>query len=427
MNTNESMIEALDGLCRFASVAEPSENECAPYGREVNGALRYALELCESFGFRTKNCDNKIGYAEIGQGEEIIGILVHLDVVPAGSGWDYEPYAATCDGDRIYGRGVSDDKGPAITCIYAMKDLLDSGAAINRRVRIIFGQTEESGDWTDMDYYKATEELPVMGFTPDGDFPAMYGEKGIAIMRLTMAAEAAGFLTAQAGVAANVVPDQAGASLRTKDGTVREFSAGGKSAHASMPEDGDNAISHLMEQIAASGLPCGFADFYQDCIGFDYNGGRAGIGFEDGQSGKLTLNAGMLRLEGENCELTVDVRYPVTYKLDQVVDALGERVRPYGVTLEVMEQIGPVYMAKDGELITALLKVYRDLTGDDSEPTVVGGGTYARAMDNIVAFGPMLPGRELTEHQKNEYILREDFFLLREIYRKAIEALAGGK
>ena len=103
------------------------------------------------------------------------------------------------------------------------------------------------------------------------------------------------------------------------------------------------------------------------------------------------------------------------------------RDSPYGITLEVMEQIGPVYMAKDGELITALLKVYREMTGDDSEPTVVGGGTYARAMDNIVAFGPMLPGRELTEHQKNEYILREDFFLLREIYRKAIEALAGGK
>lgn len=426
MRTSEEMINSLDGLCRFASVAEPSNNPTAPYGIQAAGALTYMLNLCEQFGFRVKNCDNRIGYAEIGEGEEMIGILAHLDVVPAGNGWEYEPFAATVDGDKIYGRGVCDDKGPAITCVYAMKDLLDMKVPLKRRIRIIFGQTEETGDWVDMDYYKETEELPSMGFTPDCDFPVIYGEKGILDLVLAMPRDAAGFEAAEAGTAPNVVPDEAYAVLRDADGRAQEFRAVGKAAHASTPQDGDNAITHLMEQIAARGYSCKFAEFYRDCFAFDNNGGAAGIGFRDEQSGLLTLNPGLLRLTEKSCELVVDIRYPVTCKLHDIVEALSARVAPYGVQVEVQAHMKPVYMEKDGELITTLLEVYREVTGDAAEPKVDGGGTYARAMDHIVAFGPMLPGRELTEHQKNEYIFVEDFLILREIYRKAMERLAAG-
>ncbi len=424
MISNEKMLESLDALCRFASVSQPSDNPEAPYGEEVHKALLHVLHLCESLGFRVKNCDNRIGYAEIGEGEELVGILAHLDVVPAGGGWDTEPYAATLKDNKLYGRGVSDDKGPAIASIYAMKDALDSGRRFKRRVRIIFGQTEESGEWTDMEYYRATEELPVMGFTPDGDFPAIYGEKGIAAFTLSMDRNTAGFLDVRAGMAANMVPEEARASIMGADGKPVVFTAQGKSAHGSMPEDGDNAISHLMEQMEKSGLPCKFARFYQSCIGFDYTGKKAGIGFHDKESGSLTLNAGMLALTENTCDLTIDVRYPVTIPLEQVTKALKQRVEPFGISVHMLEQIDPVYMAKDGELITALMQVYRQVTGDTSEPTVVGGGTYARAMENIVAFGPMLPGREMTEHQRNESLLLEDFLLLRTIYRETIQALA---
>lgn len=420
----EEMLKSLDEICRFASVAVPSKNPEAPYGEEVHKALLYALNLCQSLGFRVKNCQNRVGYGEIGQGDELVGILVHLDVVPAGEGWDEEAYAATLKDGALYGRGVSDDKGPAIAAIYAMKDALDSGKSFKRRVRIIFGQTEESGEWTDMEYYRKTEDLPTMGFTPDGNFPAIYGEKGIGVFTLSMDRSAAGFLDVAAGTAPNVVPDQARASVLGADGTPVIFSAQGKAAHGSMPEEGDNAISHLMEQISKSGLPCQFARFYQSCIGFDYTGKKAGIGFCDQESGSLTLNPGVLALTEHTCDLTIDVRYPVTIPFAQITEGLKRQTAPFGVSVQLVEQMDPVYMEKDGELITTLMNEYRRITGDTSEPMVVGGGTYARAMEHIVAFGPMLPGREMTEHQRNECMPLEDFMLLRTIYGEAIKALA---
>ena len=425
MLSNEQMIQDLAGVCSFASVAQamPEEKE-TPYGKEVHEALLYMLDLCKRFGFRTKNCDNKIGYAEIGEGEEMIGILAHLDVVPAGDGWIAPAYGATEIGDRIYGRGVCDDKGPAIACVYAMKDLLDSGMKLNRRIRIIFGQTEENGDWTDMEYYKETEELPTFGFTPDGNFPAIYGEKGIFHALVRMNKEDSGVYTAAAGTVINVVPEAAQASV-LRDGKEVCYQAAGKPAHGSTPEEGENAIANLMKKMAEDGVDAKFVRFFNDCIGFDVNGGKSGVGFSDEQSGLLTLNAGVLTDTGSEITLTLDIRHPVTVKPQEVLAGLEERMHPYGVSIDVISTQRPVYMDKNGELITKLVEVYREETGDMTEPMVIGGGTYAKAMDGIVVFGPMIVGREMTEHQRNEYILRNDFLILRTIYRKALGKLAG--
>lgn len=174
------------GLIAIESVAAPGSSEEEPFGPGPAAALKYMLELCASMGFRTKNCDGRVGWAEIGQGDEMVGILCHLDVVPAGTGWDYPPFAMTLVGDRAYGRGTTDDKGPAMCCVYAMKDILNSGVTLKRRIRIIFGLSEETGVWEDMTYYTAHEERPVFGITPDADFPAIYGEKGILGIELRM-------------------------------------------------------------------------------------------------------------------------------------------------------------------------------------------------------------------------------------------------
>lgn len=422
MNNND-MLRTLQEICSFASVAEPyNPGSAAPFGEAVNGALEYILEACRSMGFRTKNCSHLCGWAEIGEGEELIGILAHLDVVPAGSGWRLPPFAATLEGDRIYGRGVTDDKGPAAAVIYAMKDLLDAGIPLRRRIRIIFGCTEESGDWIDMKYYREHEELPTMGFTPDADFPAIHGEKGILIGTICMPKAASGILEASGGSAPNMVPDSAEA-LVLQDGIPVRFTAKGVSAHGSMPQDGVNAISALMEQLADTGCP--LADFYNELIGMDYNGGSLCPGFEDALSGKLTLNVGMLSADEDTVSLAIDIRYPVTCSYEAVVTAINSVLEPRGMALTVAEHMAPVYQEKDSPLITRLVDTYRRVTGLGGEAMVIGGGTYARAMDNIVAFGPMLPGRELTEHQANEYILAEDFYLLRDIYREALKELAG--
>jgi succinyl-diaminopimelate desuccinylase len=337
--------------------------------------------------------------------------------VPAGNGWDYEPFAATLAGGRIYGRGVTDDKGPAVACIYAMKDLLDGKAPLKRRIRIIFGQAEETGDWTDMAFYKRTEELPRMGFTPDADFPAICGEKGIAICTLSMPRGKAGLLDAAGGQAPNMVPDEAWASIETADG-VKELKTMGIAAHGSTPEDGENAISKLMAQLEA--YDCPFAEFYNSCIGFDLHGRLMGISFQDAVSGGLTMNAGRLSMSEHTIDLAIDIRYPVTCSLGQVEIGLRARLAQYDVSLKIESHMAPIYIPQNGELITKLMTAYRRVTGREEAPAVIGGGTYARAMQNIVAFGPMLPGRALTEHQKNEYIQCEDFALLRYLYREAI-------
>lgn len=197
---NEEMKRSLRELCRIESVAGIDVSDDAPYGAGCAQALDYALELCRRLGFETKLCDkHRCGWAQIGAGDTVVGILAHLDVVPAGSGWSHPAYDLTEENGRLYGRGVSDDKGPAIACIYAMKDILDAGISLKRRVRIIFGQSEESGDWDDMAYYREHEELPVFGFTPDADFPAIYGEKRLLNYKLTMPLEGSGLLDIRGG------------------------------------------------------------------------------------------------------------------------------------------------------------------------------------------------------------------------------------
>ena len=414
MTNREEILESLHQLVSIPSVTAAGSGD-TPFGPETARALEWVLALCRRLGFRTKNCGGMTGWAEIGQGSELVGILVHLDVVPAGEGWDYPPFACTRAEGQLYGRGVSDDKGPAIACIYAMKELLDAGLPLRRRIRIIFGQSEEKGVWADMDYYRAHEELPTLGFTPDGEFPALCGEKGIAEVRLSYPLVGAGLTLLEGGQARNVVPGRCRAVVEG-----REVSAQGRPAHGSTPDKGRNAISVLMDQLA--GIPV--ADFYNALLGFDLRGERLGCALSDPYSA-LTLNVGMVHTTETAVVFTLDIRYPVTCTLEQVLSPIAAAVAPYGVGVEVGEHMAPIYLDPEGPLITALMSAYRSVTGDlDSRPLVIGGGTYAKAMDHIAAFGPIFPGREGSEHQANEHLSEEDFFRLVPIYRAALEQLA---
>ena len=205
---NQQLIDALLGLTAIDSVALTEVSDAAPYGTGPAKALEYVMELCTRLGIRTVNRSGRVAWAEIGQGYEIVGILGHLDVVPAGDGWTHDKRGEIA-GDRIYGRGVVDDKGPTLAALFAMKELQDAGTALKRRVRLIFGQCEEDGDWGDMNYYLEHEEHVAYGFTPDADFPAIYGEKGILEFRLTMPLEGSGLVSIEGGEASNVVPEWA--------------------------------------------------------------------------------------------------------------------------------------------------------------------------------------------------------------------------
>lgn len=412
------MYNKIKELVAIPSITGEKAEEGMPFGKNVYEALTYVLDLCKSFGFKTKNCDGYIGWAEIGEGDQMIGILCHLDVVPPGENWIHGPFSGEIEEGKIYGRGVLDDKGPAITAVYAMKDLLDSGIELKKRIRIIFGCQEETGDWTDMDYYKEHEELPSFGFTPDADFPAIYGEMGIAMINLVMPKIESGIEYAEGGQATNMVPSYAKAIVSGK-----EFEAVGVAAHGSTPWEGENAISKLMKQIEDCNPKCSLAKFYNEKIGNHLHGEKIGLELFDDASGMLSFNVGKIYEEKDFIKLAVDIRFPVTYTVEEVITRLEEEVRPFGLNVEIITDMKPVYMDKNGKVISTLMEAYREVTNDKTEASVMGGGTYARAMDNIIAFGPVFPGRECTEHCADEYIYIEDLEKMRKIYRLALEKL----
>ena len=400
------MIEDLKTLISFESVT---------FSPACQDALDYMLDKCSSFGFVTKKGQG-YGYGEIGQGEELMLIMGHLDVVPAGSGWQTNPFEAVIkdDGD-IYGRGVMDDKGPMMAALYAMKDIYDAKIPLNKRVRILFGTAEELGDWDDIKAYKENEEWPTFGFTPDADFPLIYGEKGILQIELTMPIEDSGFLSVEGGDAPNMVADWAKGQL--EDGqTIRTV---GKSAHGSLPEMGENAISKLMAQAPNTTI----GKWYNQYIHTQTQGQDLGIFYEDEHSTPLSLNVGQIFVRDNQLVITMDIRYPVTHDYKEIISQMEKVLLPQmQITIESHKE--PIFMDKDGEVITKLMEAYYEVTKDPSEPKVIGGGTYARSMPNIVAFGPVFEGVELSEHQPNEHIPVRDLERARLIYKKAILKLA---
>lgn len=407
------MIEALQKLVSFQSIAKEEGTEY-PYGKEVCGAKEYVLELAKSFGMRVEDVPGKYAYIEIGAGPRLIGILSHLDVVPAGDGWTQDPFGGEIVDGRIYGRGTTDDKGPTIAVLYAMKALKEK-TTFSARIRLILGQTEENGEWRDIEAYTDAEEIPECGFTPDGDFPAIQNELGAMVFQVQM--PQSGFLQGEGGTAPNMVP--ARARVKTEFGT---YEASGKACHGCAPWLGLNGISELMEKVHQAEPENRFAQMYADLIGKTIYGEKLGIAAED-ESGKLTLNVGLFEVRDETATLMVDIRYPAKKNPDEISGSLVRQFSSYGASCECVYHVRPLYTPSDSPVLGALLSAYREVTGDDSRPISIGGGTYAKAMPNMVAFGPNFPGHENREHMEDEYILVEDFLKLEEIYERALAYL----
>ena len=407
------MIEALQKLVSFQSIAKDEGPEY-PYGKEVCGAKEYVLELAKSFGMRAEDVPGKYAYIEIGAGPRLIGILSHLDVVPAGDGWTQDPFGGEIVDGKIYGRGTTDDKGPTIAVLYAMKALKEK-TTLPARIRLILGQTEENGEWRDIEAYTDAEEIPECGFTPDGDFPAIQNELGAMVFQVQM--PQSGFLQGEGGIAPNMVP--ACARVKTEFGT---YEASGKSCHGCAPWLGLNGISELMEKVHQAEPENRFAQMYADLIGKTIYGEKLGIAAED-ESGKLTLNVGLFEVRDETATLMVDIRYPAKKNPDEISGSLVRQFSSYGASCECVYHVRPLYTPSDSPVLGALLSAYREVTGDDSRPISIGGGTYAKAMPNMVAFGPNFPGHENREHMEDEYILVEDFLKLEEIYERALAYL----
>ena len=438
----EDMLAALARLVQYNSVqgeALPGK----PFGEGPAAALAEGLKIAEEMGFKTVNLDNYCGYAEMGEGKEIIGIAAHLDIVPAGDGWDTDPFTMTRKGDKVYGRGVSDDKGAVIASLYAMQAVKESGIPMNKRVRLLMGCNEETGSKC-MEYYVAHEEPISCGFTPDGNFPGIYGEKGgfglIAHSKNTRILDIRGGFVSNAVChkCHTVIPagevtvealEQAlnstplvSFSVTQKDDTV-VIDAQGVAAHASTPQLGVNAAGYTMKALQDAGFKDHFVRFYNEHIGITNDGAGLGVKIED-EFGALTMNNGIIGMKDGQVFATLDSRYPVTYTPEQIRELATPHLEDENGVVEILNIGKPLFFPPDSDMVKKLVSAYVDVTGDtEHQPEVIGGGTYAKAIPGIIAFGCEFPGADNHIHDANESLPVEELSLQATIYQKAIENL----
>ena len=440
------LIETLKRWINIPSIKTAPDGD-APFGAEVKRALLTALADAKAMGFDVRNFDNYAGDVRMGPlGQDPLAILVHLDVVPVGDGWTVNPFEGVVDSDRMIGRGTSDDKGPAAAALYAMLAIKHAGLALKREVRLILGCDEESG-WEDIAYYKAHCDMPRSGFSPDASYPLINTEKGLLMMHLRAkpATDGLTVIRFHVGERHNVVPGKATALIAgdadlcdrinrlAKEMTLDVeavpaeggllLTATGINGHAAYPEVARNAIGEMLLMLRALGVT-GALKTLADTIGLEYNGVSLDVGCSDKTSGSLTCNLGVIRYDENGLYAELDFRFPLLTSGERIAKtvqkALGDEIN---TVVAGMKQ--PHHVAPNSPLVVALLNAYHEETGRPRECVATGGGTYARSLEEGVAFGASFPEDEDVAHQANEYITLDSLVQNVRIISRAIVMLAG--
>ena len=453
LNHKEDLLKDLFELLSVRSILGTDITEKTPFGSGPREALDLILSFGERDGYKTKLVENKAGHIEVGEGEEIFGILGHVDVVPVvEADWISHPFKPEVRDGKIFARGSLDDKGPTMAAYYAVKLLDKLGVKWNKRIRLIIGSDEETGFRCVEAYFKH-EEQPASGFTPDAMFPLVYAEKARATFdhKLKFVEEDGAYnyklVKFNGGQVLNMVIASAEAELVGEVTDIKEkfekflaqeklegkvsventikLTLKGKAAHGSTPQYGINGATKLAEFLSTLGLDNNgknFVDYIVEKLANDPFGEKLGIDYSDNEMGEATYNYGILDYDLENKVgiVSTDCRHPKKFDL---VARLNE-VKVDNIDIEVTSTKEAHYVPKDDELVTTLMDVYRKYTGDTkNDAFVLGGGTYARCLKKGVAFGLLFPGKEDTMHQANEYLEVEDLLLATAIYAEGIYKL----
>jgi len=431
-----NQIEDLKALVRIPSVsrgdpAEPGK----PFGKTVYEALQKALEIARKLGLKAWDIDGYCGVVEYGEGEETLGILAHLDVVPEGEGWSVPPYSATEKDGRIIGRGTLDDKSPALSAIYALAAVKDCGFRMKRRVRVILGCDEEIGS-LGVEHYLKVEGQPTLAFTPDAEYPAVNSEMGI--IHTTYEKHYPSSIRIDCGSAANVIPGVIRAELPFKAVPIHapegytvsyddnRITVEGRGGHASMPEFAKNALQALLKILVAQ--PLCEADketvrALHNLWAFDMHGESLGIDVTD-ESGRITYQPDVIRFDENGVRFICDCRHPFSAKAEDLLKTWDAAYGKAGFARTETTVKPGHFIPADSELVSTLMNVYNELNGSDSKPLSMGGGTYARELTNAVAFGTVREGEESMCHMPDESISIEDIRFNTNCMAEAIKRLA---
>ena len=444
----EDLINTTRDILRIDTIEEPAEPN-APYGQGNRKALDYMLNLSQSVGMKTTDLEGHLGYADFGQGERLVMTLGHLDVVPVGPGWKHDPFGAEIVDGYIYSRGATDDKGPTIASFYAMRAIKECFPDLNCRFRLAFGCDEESG-FGCVERYVKTEEAPTYGIAPDSGWPCYHGEKGIGDLLVSAKAPVGEFVLVEfaGGQRPNIVIDSAKAKVIVNKSARKEvevkladnwdrnvtfswsddvlnIEAIGKAAHGAGPFYGDNAAERIARLLLAI-APLAERQFFDDLLmAFQPSGTGLGIHGRDDATGDLTCNIGVVSFSDGAVHLLANIRYPATWKGEQLHALCQKRMDKLGSSwsFKVDRDSASLYFPIDHPLVKTIVEVYREQTGDMTEPATMGGGTYARAVPNTISVGTCWLG-DGEAHQTDERIAVESLKKASRIYAAILYRLA---
>ncbi|MBU1144814.1 MAG: dipeptidase PepV [Firmicutes bacterium] len=438
----EEFIEKTRILLQIPTVLEKFEpnNLEAPFGILIRKALDYMLTMAEIDGFTTKDVYHYAGHIEMGEGKEVLGILGHLDVVPAGGKWDVPPFSATVKDGKIIARGAMDDKGPTIAAYIAMRMIKDQKITLNKKVRLILGCDEESG-MRGINTYLEHEQMPDIGFAPDADFPLIYGEKGIFSFDVEGIENDDLIESMSAGERYNIVPDMCQVVLKRNmelefksyllqhnyqgETVGNTYTIYGKNAHAAWPHLGVNAI-FLMSNFLKNHTQSALIQYINKYLLFDHLGAKLGINHFDEEMKELTINTALIQYKNNSFKIGCNIRYPKGIHFQTMTNLIEKSAKYFNLKYLAHENSPFHYVSPKDPLIITLYNAYQKYTNDFETPMLtIGGGTYARRLKKAVAFGPNFPKNEDLAHQPNEYLIIEDMLIAAAIYAESIEKLAG--
>lgn len=424
----KDMHDDLKAFIGIPSISSDHEN--------VVRALHFILELAKTYGFEARSVlEEQVGIIEMGSGDETLGILTHVDVVPPGDmeDWDTDPFTAEIKDGKMYGRGTIDDKGMVIASLYAMRAVKELGLPLTKKVQLIMG-TQEEVSWTDMDAYVKAYPLPDYGFTPDGEYPICNIEKGTVDQTMefditdTEEPEGLYLKGLDIGIANNVVPGKAKAQL--SDGS--EITAVGKAVHSCQPERGDNAMFILTDQLKEMELEPNKLLSLLEAVREDMSdpfGSKVGLYSEDeyymGEFVHRNAFAPTIfKTKDGKATINVNVRFPYGEDSKRIQDNFENWAKAHGGHTVKVNDLPAVFVSKERPFLKVFAEAYEDVSPFKNEFTLAYGGSYAKAMPNVVSWAPLFPGEEDTCHEPNEYIDLANMLMSAEIFASSIEKIA---